>query len=121
MPKAIEQYLDRLETTGDGKVYCRDCRYLGQVRLGRGEVLPYRRSFFRALGEFLYCRHPNARQIKVLWWGEQETQVHPSTRNAHNDCPDFQPLTWWQRWRPGVVLVGAVLIVGYLLCWGRPF
>jgi hypothetical protein len=121
MHKAIEQYLDRLGTTGDGKVYCRDCRYLVPARQRQTGVFFYRRRpFIRALGESLCCLHPNARRIEVLWWGKQETQVHPSTRNAHNDCPDFQPMTWWQRWGPGVVLVSGVLVAGYLLCWGAP-
>ena len=119
MNQDIDQYLDRLETTGNGKVYCWDCRYLGQVR-----PRPSRAFFYRcpplvdAGGEVLRCLHPSAQQTTDTWWGPRDTQQHPAVRNGRNDCPDFRPLHWGQRWGGIIVLLGGLLGVGYLLYWG---
>ena len=122
MQNNIDQYLDRLEARGPGKVYCRECRFLGQVRRRPSPM------FFYTLPPALdadtvshRCLHPHARHPTTMGWGPRDIQLHPSMRNADNDCPDFYPLRWEQWWGLGVVLVGGLLVVGYLVCWGWPF
>lgn len=121
MHKDIDQYLDRLETTSPGQVYCQDCRYLTPLHHRGRPICPpsLRRD---SLGPYTpRCWHPHARQTRQTWRGKTVCFASPAERNAQNNCLDFAPKTWWQRWGHGVVLLAGLLVVGYLLCWGLPW
>jgi hypothetical protein len=58
------------------EVFCRDCVFYAPQRSMRR------------------CRHPQARHVVKTYAGPATHFVEPEERNADNDCPDFEAMTW---------------------------
>jgi hypothetical protein len=101
----------------DGKVYCRECLYLGQRFLPsymRRRAVPYAR-YFR-------CRHANALVVIKDWDGMHHLRVPPWQRNADNNCADFVPRTLRNRvlaypYRTGAWVLGLTGLLMWVFGW----
>ncbi len=87
------------------RVFCRDCAWYGGEK-GRGTHR---------------CLHAHAQYVKATPMGMLLLWHSATERNAENDCADFQPLGWWQRFRRyhgvEISLVVCLWLVLYALLW----
>jgi hypothetical protein len=83
--------MNTAQRIASAKVFCAECRYLSV-----------------STSSVVYCRHPHAEQIQETWRERTIIRTPPGERNAENDCRDFAPQTFLQRWQPWVI-IGA--------CW----
>jgi hypothetical protein len=85
------------------EVFCRDCVFYAPQRSTRR------------------CRHPQAAQV-VKTYAEPATHfVEPEERNAHNDCPDFDALTWPVRAASVLLFLAGIIGLWTLLFYVFPW
>jgi hypothetical protein len=93
-------------------------------RLDRPEVFCGTCQYYRPIRYAVVCTHPNAWYAVTTAVAVEYARHAPQERNAENDCADFHPLGWWQRFRRGrgveISLVVGVWLVLYvaLVLWG---